>query len=52
VRLSVVSFSVVATPETRMAVYTTADQESREHLDWLIEHPLASAVDPAHVHAR
>jgi transcriptional regulator with XRE-family HTH domain len=51
VRLSVVSFSVVATPETRMAVYTAADQESRERLDWLIEHPDAPAVDPAHTHA-
>ncbi|GAB2817956.1 helix-turn-helix transcriptional regulator [Actinoallomurus bryophytorum] len=50
VRLSVVSFAVVATPETRMAVYTTVDQESRERLDWLIEHPEAPAVDPAHHH--
>jgi transcriptional regulator with XRE-family HTH domain len=50
VRLSVVSFAVVATPETRMAVYTTVDQESRERLDWLIEHPDAPAVDHAHHH--
>jgi transcriptional regulator with XRE-family HTH domain len=50
VRLSVVSFAVVATPETRMAVYTTVDQESRERLDWLIEHPQAPAIDPAHHH--
>jgi transcriptional regulator with XRE-family HTH domain len=52
VRLSVVSFAVVATPETRMAVYTTVDQESRERLDWLIEHPQAPAVDPTHCHTR
>ena len=50
VRVSVVNFAVVATPETRMAVYTTVDQESRERLDWLIEHPDAPAVDPAHHH--
>jgi transcriptional regulator with XRE-family HTH domain len=50
VRLSVVSFAVVATPETRMAVYTPVDQESRERLDWLVEHPDAPAVDPAHTH--
>lgn len=50
VRLSVVSFGVLATPETRMAVYTTADGESRERLDWLIVHPEAPAVDPAHTH--
>jgi transcriptional regulator with XRE-family HTH domain len=51
VRMSVVSFAVLATPETRMAVYTPADAESRERLDWLIEHPEAPAVDPAHTHA-
>jgi transcriptional regulator with XRE-family HTH domain len=50
VRVSVVNFAVVATPETRMAVYTTVDQESRERLDWLIEHPDAPAVDHAHHH--
>jgi hypothetical protein len=51
VRMSVVSFAVLATPETRMAVYTPADAESRERLDRLIEHPDAPAVDPAHTHA-
>ena len=51
VRLSVVSFAVVTTPETRMAVYTPDDAESRERLDWLIAHPEAPAVDPAHRHA-
>jgi transcriptional regulator with XRE-family HTH domain len=50
VRLSVVSFAVVATPETRMAVYTPVDEESRKRIDWLIEHPDAPAVDPAHIH--
>ncbi|MDN3357188.1 helix-turn-helix transcriptional regulator [Actinomadura sp. DC4] len=51
VRMSVVSFAVMATPETRMAVYTPADVESRERLDWLIEHPDAPAIDPSHTHA-
>jgi transcriptional regulator with XRE-family HTH domain len=50
VRMSVVNFAVLATPETRMAVYTPVDTESRERLDWLIEHPDAPAVDPAHTH--
>ncbi len=50
VSMSVVSFAVVATPETRLAVYTPVDHESRTRLDWLIEHPDAPAVDPAHVH--
>jgi transcriptional regulator with XRE-family HTH domain len=50
VRLSVVSFAVMMTPETRMAVYTAADDESRERLDWLVEHPEEPAVDPAHRH--
>jgi MmyB-like transcription regulator ligand binding domain len=49
-RFSVVSFAVVATPETRMAVYTPADAESRERLDRLIAHPEAPAVD--HTHSR
>jgi transcriptional regulator with XRE-family HTH domain len=44
VRLSVVSFAVVATPETRMAVYTPADEESRTSLDRLIHRPEASAA--------
>jgi transcriptional regulator with XRE-family HTH domain len=52
VRLSVVSFGVVATPETRMTVYTTADEESRERLDRLLAHPDAPAVDPVHRHGR
>ncbi|MEV0404496.1 helix-turn-helix transcriptional regulator [Actinoallomurus sp. NPDC050550] len=48
IRLSVVNFAVNATPETRMAVYTPADAESRERIQWLIDHPGAPAVD--HVH--
>jgi transcriptional regulator with XRE-family HTH domain len=48
VRMSVVSFAVAATPETRMAVYTPVDAETRERIGWLIEHPGAPAVD--HVH--
>jgi transcriptional regulator with XRE-family HTH domain len=48
VRLSVVNFAVVATPETRVAVYTPTDEESRRKLDWLIEHPSAPAVDHTH----
>ncbi|MCO6004619.1 helix-turn-helix transcriptional regulator [Actinoallomurus purpureus] len=49
IRLSVVNFAVTATPETRMAVYTPVDAESRERVQWLIDHPGAPAVD--HVHA-
>ncbi|GLY76661.1 helix-turn-helix transcriptional regulator [Actinoallomurus iriomotensis] len=48
VSLSVVNFAVVATPETRMAVYTPVDVESRERVDWLIAHPDAPAVDHTH----
>jgi transcriptional regulator with XRE-family HTH domain len=48
VRMSVVNFAVTATPETRMAVYTPVDEQSRERLQWLIDHPGAPAVD--HVH--
>ncbi|WP_345429367.1 helix-turn-helix transcriptional regulator [Actinoallomurus vinaceus] len=48
VRLSVVNFAVTATPETRMAVYTPVDAESRERVQWLLDHPGAPAVD--HVH--
>jgi transcriptional regulator with XRE-family HTH domain len=48
VRLSVVSFAIVATPETHMAVYTPVDEESRTKLDWLIAHPDAPAADHTH----
>jgi hypothetical protein len=48
IRLSVVNFAVVATPETRMAVYTPVDAESRERVDWLIAHPEAPPVDHTH----
>ncbi|GAA4483052.1 hypothetical protein GCM10023191_004060 [Actinoallomurus oryzae] len=48
VRLSVVNFAVVATPETRMSVYTPVDDESRERVDWLIAHPDAPAADHTH----
>jgi hypothetical protein len=50
VRLSVVSFAVVATPETRMTVYTAADEESRERLRRLVEDTKAASIDPAHQH--
>jgi transcriptional regulator with XRE-family HTH domain len=50
VRLSVVSFAVVATPETRMTVYTAADEESRERLRLLVEDTKAASIDPAHQH--
>ena len=50
VRMSVVGFAVVATSETRMAVYTAADEESRERLRRLAEHPAAASLDPAHHH--
>ncbi|WP_345352920.1 helix-turn-helix transcriptional regulator [Actinoallomurus liliacearum] len=49
IRLSVVNFAVTAAPETRMAVYTPADEETRERVAWLVDHPGAPAVD--HVHA-
>jgi transcriptional regulator with XRE-family HTH domain len=48
IRLSVVNFTVVATPETRMAVYTPVDERTREGIDWLIAHPGAPAVDHTH----
>jgi transcriptional regulator with XRE-family HTH domain len=48
IRMSVVNFAVTATPETRMAVYTPVDEETRERIQWLIDHPGAPAVD--HVH--
>ena len=48
VRMSVINFAVTATPETGIAVYTPVDAESRERVQWLIDHPGAPAVD--HVH--
>jgi transcriptional regulator with XRE-family HTH domain len=48
VRLSVVSFAVGATPQTRMTVYPPADEQSRKRLDWLIEHPDAPATRHTH----
>jgi hypothetical protein len=48
IRPSVVNFAVSATPDARMAVYTPAGAESREGIQWLLDHPEAPAVD--HVH--
>jgi transcriptional regulator with XRE-family HTH domain len=48
VRMSVVSFEVTATPETRLAVYTPADETSRENLRWLMTHPGSPAFDHTH----
>ncbi len=48
IRMTTTSLSIVSAPETRIVVYTPADDESRERIAWLRDHPEAPATN--HVH--
>jgi transcriptional regulator with XRE-family HTH domain len=48
VRTTSTSMALASPPETRMVVYTPMDDESRERIAWLVDHPDAPATDHQH----
>jgi transcriptional regulator with XRE-family HTH domain len=48
IRMTTMSLYVVASPDTRIVVYTPKDDESRERIAWLRAHPEAKASDHQH----
>lgn len=45
---SLTTLDLTATPETRLTIWTPADDESKRRMDWLLANPDAPSVDHTH----
>lgn len=48
IRVTTTSLNIVSTPDTKIVVYSPQNDESRERLAWLREHPESPAADHRH----
>ncbi|MGH3242783.1 MAG: helix-turn-helix transcriptional regulator, partial [Spirillospora sp.] len=48
IRTRTMNMDITGSPDLRLIVYTPADEESRDHVAWLLAHPEASVPDHEH----